>query len=81
MSAFTETIAGDPQEPINLVITARNEAGWLAQGRQPNDKAFQKPTADQTLRQRHHVRFWQSGMVTPDGDAIFVGAASGSVSV
>lgn len=116
LSAFTETIAGDPQEPINLVITARTaddlaaameRAGWRRadspniltlsraawavwtnqpdpnapvtpyfwQG-MPNDSAFQKPTADQTLRQRHHVRFWQTGIVTPDGDAIFVGAAS-----
>ena len=116
LSAFTETIAGDPQEPINLVMTARTaddlaaameRAGWRRadspniatlsraawafwinqpdpnapvtpyfwQG-MPNDSAFQKPTADQTLRQRHHVRFWQTGIVTPDGDAIFVGAAS-----
>ena len=116
MSAFTETIAGDPQEPINLVITARTaddlaaameRAGWRRadspniltlsraawavwtnqpdpnapvtpyfwQG-MPNDSAFQKPTDQQTLRQRHHVRFWQTGIVTPDGDAIFVGAAS-----
>lgn len=43
---------------------------------QPNDLAFQKPTADKTLRKRHHVRFWRSNFVTPRGLRLFVGAAS-----
>jgi membrane protein DedA with SNARE-associated domain/membrane-associated phospholipid phosphatase len=42
----------------------------------PNDLAFQKPTADATLRQRHHVRFWKTGYRTPAGGQIFVGTAS-----
>ena len=116
LPAFTETITGDPQEPVNLVITAQSagdltaaleQAGWRSavspnivtlsraawavwtnqpdpnapitpyfwQG-MPNSMAFQKPTDAQTLRQRHHVRFWQSDIVTPAGDAVFVGAAS-----
>lgn len=43
---------------------------------QPNDVAFQKPAADKTLRKRHHVRFWRTKFVTPDGLRLFVGAAS-----
>lgn len=43
---------------------------------QPNDMAFQKPTADKTLRKRHHVRFWRSNFVTPGGLRLFAGAAS-----
>ena len=46
---------------------------WQAQ---PNDVAFQKPTAENTLRQRHHVRFWRSRYVTPEGLRLFVAAAS-----
>lgn len=112
----TESIAGTPLEPINLIIlasddatlhTALESAGWIesqnpsfgallraawsawtnqADGNAPvtpyfwrnlpNDVAFQKPTADETLRRRHHVRFWRSEFVTPDGLRVFVGAAS-----
>lgn len=43
---------------------------------QPNDFAFQKPTADKSLRKRHHVRFWRSRYVTPDGLRLFAAAAS-----
>ena len=44
--------------------------------REPNDFGFQKPTADQTLRKRHHARFWTTRFVTPQGARIFVGTAS-----
>jgi len=44
--------------------------------REPNDYGFQKPTADQTLRKRHHARFWNTRFVTQDGAHIFVGTAS-----
>lgn len=42
----------------------------------PNDFAYQKPTDDKTLRRRHHVRFWRSRYVTPEGLRLFVAAAS-----
>ena len=42
----------------------------------PNQVAFQRPTKDDSLRARHHVRFWPTRFVTPDGARIFVGAAS-----
>lgn len=44
--------------------------------RVPNDYGFQKPTADETLRKRHHARFWCTRFVTQDGARIFVGTAS-----
>jgi undecaprenyl-diphosphatase len=43
---------------------------------QPNEFGFQKSTSDQTLRKRHHARFWNSGFVTQDGAQIFVGTTS-----
>ncbi len=42
----------------------------------PNDVSFQRPTKDNSLRERHHVRFWQTRFLTPDGSRIYVGAAS-----
>ncbi len=42
----------------------------------PNSVAFQRPTKDNSLRKRHHVRFWQTRFLTSGGDMIFVGAAS-----
>jgi len=44
--------------------------------RKPNDLAFQKQTSAQTLRKRHHARFWASGFRTPSGARVFVGSAS-----
>ena len=116
INPLTESIAGNAQEPINLVIvtqgpgglaSAMTQAGWImarppgfaTMGRaalaawtnqsdpnapvtpyfwqgQPNAVAFQMPTPDNTLRKRHHVRFWPSAMVTAEGAAIFFGSAS-----
>lgn len=42
---------------------------------QPNDVAFEKPTAANTVRQRHHARFWQTNF-TVDGVPVWVGTAS-----
>ncbi len=116
INPLTETIAGSPQEPINLVIVtaqpdglvrAMTAAGWImaeppgfaTMGRaalaawtnrpdpnapvtpyfwqgNPNAVAFQMPTEADTLRKRHHVRFWPSDILTPDGATVFVGSAS-----
>ncbi len=43
---------------------------------QPNDLAFEKPTAGDTLRERHHVRIWRSPYLLADGRQVFLGAAS-----
>lgn len=41
-----------------------------------NDFAFQKPTAENSVRERHHARFWKTNFKTPDGKYIYVGTAS-----
>lgn len=45
-------------------------------GGQPNDYAFEKATADKTLRIRHHVRVWHTPYQLADGRHIYVAAAS-----
>ncbi|MEA4880438.1 MAG: LssY C-terminal domain-containing protein [Synergistaceae bacterium] len=42
----------------------------------PLDIAFEKETAIRSLRQRHHVRLWKTGVSLPDGRVQYVGAAS-----
>jgi len=41
-----------------------------------NDFAFQKPTTENSVRERHHARFWKTNFKTPDGKNIYVGTAS-----
>ncbi len=43
---------------------------------QVNSYGFEKPTDNQTVRQRHHARFWSTDYVTETGQMIFVGTAS-----
>src|SRR5262245_5809445 len=38
------------------------------------DLAFEQPVGDDP-RQRHHVRFWQTGKLDPDGRPIWIGSA------
>lgn len=112
----TESLLGNPLEPINLLIAAPDaaaltgamvKAGWtparlaspaaltdalwaLVANRpdptapvtpyfwdgQPNSMAFERPADAGGPMLRHHVRFWESGAVLPDGTRLFVGAAS-----
>jgi membrane-associated phospholipid phosphatase len=44
--------------------------------REVNDFGFEKPTATNSVRQRHHARFWKTDFVTADGYNIYVGTAS-----
>lgn len=37
---------------------------------------FEKPTATDSLRSRHHARVWRTGFVTPSGARIYVATAS-----
>ena len=43
---------------------------------QPEAIAFQKATAAQSLRQRHHTRIWRTGYTAPDGRPIWEATAS-----
>lgn len=112
----TESIAGTPFEPINIIIEISNDteliklfkkSGWsmarpagfqslsLAAlsawtksadttapitpyfwNKKPNDYGFQKPTKEDTLTKRHHIRIWDSGFVLPDNMRVYLGAAS-----
>ncbi|MDD5110369.1 MAG: LssY C-terminal domain-containing protein [Patescibacteria group bacterium] len=40
------------------------------------DFGFEKPTAADSVRQRHHARFWRTGYVTPAGELLYAGTAS-----
>ena len=113
---YTETISGEQQEPLNVIIVVRDDAalrhaletaGWKAadpvsfsslaktakallfnenyptapmtpsfwNGR-VNELVFEKPTLRQTVRQRHHVRFWRTNLATGDNKRVYVGMTS-----
>ncbi|MBI5793747.1 LssY C-terminal domain-containing protein [Candidatus Uhrbacteria bacterium] len=48
-------------------------AFWNAQ---VNDFGFQKATQEDSIRKRHHARFWRTNMVTQGGFRVYVGTAS-----
>jgi len=113
---YTETPAGEKEEPLSFIILARNDeqliqvfhqAGWLLADKvsahsvikiaravllkqayptapmtpsfwnlQVNDFGFEKATDANNARQRHHVRFWKTNYIIPDGKHIYVGTAS-----
>ncbi len=113
---FTESVLGSRQEPISLIVLAKDDeafvslfeqSGWILADKvgfssfskaiyaawfngeytsapvtpsfwmqSPNAFGFQKATAANTLRERHHARFWKSGFQTADGLQIYVGTAS-----
>ncbi|MFA5995867.1 MAG: LssY C-terminal domain-containing protein [Patescibacteria group bacterium] len=41
-----------------------------------NNFGLQKPTAANTVRERHHARFWKTNIQTPTGQAVYIGTAS-----
>ncbi len=41
-----------------------------------HDFGFQKPTEKNSVRSRHHVRFWKTNITSKDGKKVFVGTAS-----
>ncbi|MCX6742949.1 MAG: LssY C-terminal domain-containing protein, partial [Candidatus Parcubacteria bacterium] len=41
-----------------------------------HDFGFEKPTANNTVRQRHHARFWKTDYKTIEGKNIYLGTAS-----
>lgn len=113
---LTESLLGNPLEPINVLIRAPDaaalsaamvRAGWTPArlpspeavldtlwalvtnspdptapvtpyfwDGQPNGLAFERPADAGGPQLRHHVRFWDSEAVLPDGTWLFVGAAS-----
>lgn len=46
---------------------------WNAQ---PHDVGFEKPTQAQSVRKRHHVRFWRTHYRSHTGKRLYVGTAS-----
>ena len=116
LSKSSEGLLGNPQEPFNFIIIAKNpeelmsifaDAGWYVADepditslartvkaailKQPyenapvtpsfwnatvHDFAFEKPTELNTVRQRHHIRIWQTHIQTLDGKFIYIGTAS-----
>ncbi|MDB4978953.1 MAG: Phosphoesterase, PA-phosphatase related protein [Candidatus Peribacteria bacterium] len=111
---YTETLVGNHQEPINLIVIAKPDclpkdfaaAHWgladvlsyhsLKQAAKavlfnqadatapmtpsfydarPHDMGFEKQTEKQTVRARHHARFWKTRYETESG-ALFVGTIS-----
>lgn len=48
---------------------------------EPHDFGFQKSTDKQSIRERHHARFWRTPLVTPSGNHIYVGTASLDVGI
>ena len=120
-SRFTETLIGERQEPLSLIMIAKNDqllvdamrkAGWyradpatfvsvakLAKSAISNenyptapmtpsfwnakvhDFGFEKPTDTQSVRARHHARFWRTQFETQDGNRVYVGTASQDIGV
>jgi membrane-associated phospholipid phosphatase len=112
---FTETLTGAKQEPLSLILVAKNDeelfqimnqAGWyLADPASPgtilklakaayfakeylkapmtpsfwnsqvNDFGFEMPTETNSVKQRHHARFWKTQFKT-EGRSIYVGTVS-----
>ena len=113
---YTETLVGDNQEPISLVVVTKNDqefegdmqkSGWTLAGMpdvgsilnlaktallnqnyptapmtpsfwnaKVHDFGFEKPTEAQSVRERHHARFWKTNVETPDSQRVYVGTVS-----
>lgn len=41
----------------------------------PNDFAFEKPTAENSVRERHHIHFWETPFVLSDGRKVWFATA------
>ncbi|MBN1325884.1 LssY C-terminal domain-containing protein [Candidatus Falkowbacteria bacterium] len=41
-----------------------------------HESGFQKPTETNSVRSRHHVRFWKTNITSVDGKKVYVGTAS-----
>lgn len=49
--------------------------------REPHDFGFEKPLGRSTVRERHHARFWKTGLAISDGRLLYVGTASLDVGI
>ncbi|MBU1132083.1 LssY C-terminal domain-containing protein [Patescibacteria group bacterium] len=118
---YTETLTGISQEPISIVLSARDDeslvrdfesAGWQAAApinfstavdmgyaallnksydsapmtpsfwnAEVHDFGFEKSTAADSVRSRHHARFWKTNLRTRDGKSIYVGTVSLDVGI
>jgi undecaprenyl-diphosphatase len=88
VNAF-ESRGWDRADPSTFAATLRALAVGLQGGQylnapvtpsfmasEPEALAFQKPTASNSLRQRHHIRIWRSDYSAPDGRHIWEATAS-----
>ena len=46
-----------------------------------HDFGFEKPTDTQSVRERHHARFWRTQIETQDGNRVYVGTASQDIGI
>jgi len=44
--------------------------------KQVHDFGFEKSTGSQSVRQRHHARFWKTNLITAQGENVYVGTVS-----
>lgn len=88
VNAF-ESRGWDRADPSTFAATLRALAVGLQGGQyanapvtpsfmasEPEAIAFQKPTASNSLRQRHHIRIWRSDYSAPDGRPVWEATAS-----
>lgn len=113
---FTESILGLRQEPISLIIIAKNDfqfvdafhkAGWYLADEvnlisflntikdgilnipyptapmtpdfwsaNVNNFGFEKPTIENSVKKRHHSRFWKTPYKMINGNSIYIGTVS-----
>lgn len=113
---YTETLLGNKQEPLSMIIIARDDqqlislfeqANWVLAddislassykmvrsilfhqsyrsapmtpdfwNSEVNNFGFEKETAANSVRTRHHARFWKTNYVTINNENIYVGTAS-----
>lgn len=113
LSRYCESLDGQQQEPLNLIISATDDEeikktfkklNWLEPDHpgidsiaknlkaaalnknypeapiapsfwqtEVNDFSFEKPTAKNSVRQRHHLKIWRTNFKTPNGKKIYVG--------
>ncbi len=58
---------------VNDLTAPMTPSFWNAE---THDLGFERPTDAQTVRERHHARFWRTPFVTADGSRVYVGTAS-----
>lgn len=58
---------------LNYTTAPMTPSFWNTQ---VHNFGFEKPTAAENIKERHHARFWKTNLTMPDGKLIYVGTAS-----